>query len=197
MIGAIARRSGTAATRVSPSAGWRLIVAHSSSLSGAELDRNLAGTWTFPMSWSRPATRQRRNRDENGVAGGVAEEVVDVLEIVDLDAQDADGLVAEAGQARLQRATIPHSGQRVELRHALRFGFGRLGRESGGLDRCHVEHRSVQHSASVLNAQASAVAHPPHAAVGAHDSILDVQPTGLVRAVVRLVKHIHIQGGGR
>ena len=68
---------------------------------------------------------------------------------------------------------------------------------SGGLDRCHVEHRSVQHSASVLNAQASAVAHPPHAAVGAHDSILDVQTTGLVRAVVRLVKHIHIQGGGR
>ena len=65
---------------------------------------------------SRQAARLRAEPDEQGVAGGVAEGVVVVLEAVEVEQRQHDGGAVELLDRRRQRAAVAEPGQRVGLR---------------------------------------------------------------------------------
>ena len=121
---------------------------------------------------------------QHRVARGVAVEVVDLLEVVDVDREHADGPVAEPVEARGQRAAVRRAGEVVDLGEALRLRARGLELELRGVDRGDVEHGAVEEAAAVLDAHAAAVADPADAPVGAHELVVDVEAPGLVRAAV-------------
>ena len=72
------------------------------------------------------------HRDQEIVAREVAERIVDVLEVVEIDQQQGDRLVASAGlgdsvlQAVVQQDPIGQPGQRVVMRHVVNLLLGSL-----------------------------------------------------------------------
>jgi uncharacterized protein (DUF2236 family) len=122
--------------------------------------------------------------DQHGVARGVAVEVVDGLEVVEVDGQQAERAVGAAGEHRAERAAVGDAREVVDVGQAVGLGLRGEQHLLHVVDLGDVEDAAVQEPAAALVANAPAVAHPAHDAVRADEPVLDVEAPVHERAVV-------------